>query len=179
MSENSMLPPIQQYVGTLEAQRRLRIPAIGRYLPSWLTPETCPITVRARVGRHEQVCLVRFSDDSVSPEVLSGIAAGFQLDTDEGSVEISDLLRFSAGFEEVTIRHEITANRFTMVLPKELHRLGLIPEIGDPLVILAIGDSLELWRIELWNRFKASFAARLPSVIVEAQDRLEEVGQPP
>lgn len=162
-----------QYVGLLEVQRRLRITAKSLVLPSWLSATDCPMTVHARLGRFTQVCLFPAARDPFSPERTSQLVVQAPLDSDSVDYSLSDTLRYSVGYEEVTIRYEDPSDRFTLTLSKGLHLLGLIPEVGDAIVVLAVGDSLELWKPEAWNKFRTDFAAEMPKRLTELNDFLD------
>ena len=170
-----MRPRLHQYVATLEAQKRLRVPAEKFHLPSWLMPQECPLTVRCRIGRHRQVCLFPVSKDFADPHKIDALVTDSLLDSSEESFELSDFLRYSAGFSELNVQYESGSNRFTLVLPKELFRLGVFPGDCKTLVILSIGDSLELWEAAQWNHFGAQFVQQLPSALSRIEEKLEDL----
>jgi hypothetical protein len=131
------------------------------------------LTVRGRIGIHQQIVIFPDFADQLPPQLLSSLASRGSLDSQLLNGDLSDLLRYGAGVEDISIRYEPVAKRFTVILPKELARLGLISEIGSSYVLLAIGDSLELWRSANWNIYRSLIAGKIPQLISE-MDNIDE-----
>ena len=117
---------------------------------SWLRDHQESLTVRALPGpagglriwppailkRMEEATAVLANRDSES------------LRDDERAL---DYLRFHAAGFDMTFSFEPSVPRFTLAIPEDAWKLGLLPKGGGCIVVCALADLLELWPADDWR----------------------------
>ena len=165
--------PWRIWVRIVEAQHRLRLPMeLGSIIP-WLREDRQSIDCLAMIGSH--ACLV------VAP---SGVPKGHaqaverlrrqRFTFDEAVPQQIEYARYAATSWTVSLLRE--SSRYTITLPEDPRKLGIVPSTGQNAVVFALSEILEIWHADRWMAHVQSTAKNIESIRAAALENLSDDG---
>lgn len=142
-----VIAPVLLRIERKQLRIKLPLPSNRKLYPFF---EGKPQTVWTQIGKDGQ--LVGFkSDDPVSKyreKQLAGLKQNTLTSLDMARAE-GDELRFLAGAGQITCSYE--SRHIGLTLPGLAAQLGVVPQMGESVILLVTPGVVEFWRPELWK----------------------------
>lgn len=162
MSRRPALDEIRPWICwpvTVGAGHRLRLPKGVASTTDWLCKQEGPTNVLA--GRGDRGGLRLYSP--TQREQIEGVIKDLAESATTADTSARDLARWLGMTWEVSVEAD-----GRLILPEAPRKLGLAPNTGEVGVVFAYGGTIEIWRLQAWDRYFAERGTELGQVVEES-----------
>jgi hypothetical protein len=151
----------ESWITTLHKQHRIRLEGAVFEAIRWLQANA-PTEGVISIGVAGQLQLSREPLYSAAlHQKLTAELTASPLAVAESADRVASLVRFMAATWPVTLSVEPLRERVTFVIPKAPRDLGIVPAIGESIIVFVTGDIVEMWKRDHWLAYIAATRQRL------------------